>query len=511
MTTGKSIQAIVIVFMATVVSLWLGVSIVTAQTQTLMQIVVVGGIIIGLLLGRKIWLLFIFLNAINIPLINGLGSSELGQMALIGFTMLILLIRRQPLNFRFTELEAWWLLLAAMITQVYLRHPAGLNMFGSDTVGAKPYFTVGVAFISSLVLGNLVVPAKEIKWSMWITILGWFASPVLLRLRTGGGGGTAAYEAGAYGSEATATRSEAFTRWGAAASKTLAAFLSPLRACFHPIWGPLILLSILMAALSGFRNNVAYVGLCYLIAMAYRGGFISILISFTLGAFGIGALALVNLAFPLPANVQRALSPFPGTWEERYVEDANSSTQWRLDMWKEAIFTDYWIKNKWIGDGLGMTRKELEYLTSLKEGAASITRSHESNLVADQESQMIVGGYHSGPVQCVRVIGYIGFIVVLLAMIRTAVHAHRQIMRCRGTEWYPLSLFYGIPIIALPIFYTLVIGDFGRDVSFLLISIGMIRLLEKNLPLPPYVIRKREPYQLTSHRNQTATIENVKF
>jgi hypothetical protein len=113
-----------------------------------------------------------------------------------------------------------------------------------------------------------------------------------------------------------------------------------------------------------------------------------------------------------------------------------------------------------------------------------------------QEAMMVTGGYHSGPVQCVRIVGYVGLIVVVLAMIRMAVHAHRQIIRCRGTEWYPVALYFGIPVIALPFMYVLVFGDFGRDVAIVFLSYGLIRMLEKNLPLPAYVIPKRAPYIL---------------
>jgi hypothetical protein len=155
---------------------------------------------------------------------------------------------------------------------------------------------------------------------------------------------------------------------------------------------------------------------------------------------------------------------------------------------------------------MGMTRTEHDFLTSLNtvEGKS---QTLGSGLSSDQESQMITGGYHSGPIESIRIIGYFGLIVVALAMIRTAVHAHRQIMRCRGTEWYSLALFYGIPIISLPFMFFLIYGSFTRDISFLLISIGMIRLLEKNLPLPPYVVRKREPYVLMRHREQSAPSE----
>jgi len=256
-----------------------------------------------------------------------------------------------------------------------------------------------------------------------------------------------------------------------------------------------------MAAVSGYRSNVASVGMFYLVAIAYRGGFPSVVVSSFLGVLALSILAITNLAFPLPPNVQRALSPFPGTWDKRHVEAAEASTEWRVDMWKEALLTDYWIDNKILGDGLGFTQREYQTLLAMEEGGGGLGMG--SGMSAQQEAMMITGGYHSGPVQCVRITGYVGLLILLITMIRVAVHAHRQIIRCRGTEWYSLALFFGIPIIALPFLYVLVFGDFGTDVAATFIAIGMIRLLEKNLPLPPYVVRKREPYVLMK-REQAA-------
>jgi len=506
MLQSNSIRNGIVILIAFVMAIWLGVSVVTEQTETLLK---VGGAILlftCIFLGRRVWLLFIFFNAMNFPLLMGFSTAELGQTILIGFTMLILLMRRQPLNFKFTELEAWWLLVFAMIAQVYMRNPVGLNVFGASAVGARPYFLIALAFATSLTLANIVVPAKEIKWSMWITITGFLVTPFLYRLRGlasgGGAGGVGGYERGAYDPTASGGRNSGFGGLSVSGAKCLAAFVSPLRQCIHPIWGPLMLITLALAAASGYRNNVAAVGLIYLIALAYRGGFPSVIIATFLGALGLGVLALLNLAVPLPGTVQRALSPFPGTWDARYVEAAESSTEWRVDMWKEALFTEYWIHNKLMGDGLGLTAREHMLLQALNDGES--IQSLGSGMSSQQEAMMITGGYHSGPVQCVRIIGYVGLLIVILAMIRTAVHAHRQIIRCRGTEWFPVALFFGIPIIALPFLYVLIFGDFGRDISFLLISIGMMRLLEKNLPLPPYVKKRREPYVLMRHRSQNA-------
>jgi hypothetical protein len=77
-------------------------------------------------------------------------------------------------------------------------------------------------------------------------------------------------------------------------------------------------------------------------------------------------------------------------------------------------------------------------------------------------------------------------LILLLAMIRLAVHAHRQIIRCKGTEWYPLALFFGIPIIAHPFFFVFIFGEYQTGVAAWVLGMAMVRLLEKNLPIPSY-------------------------
>jgi hypothetical protein len=127
-----------------------------------------------------------------------------------------------------------------------------------------------------------------------------------------------------------------------------------------------------------------------------------------------------------------------------------------------------------------------------------------------QESMMLTGGYHSGSVQTIRTVGYVGLLVLLLAMIRMAVHAHRQILRCRGTDWYPHALFLGIPIIHLPIFFTLIVGDFGNGVAATFLSYGIIRLLEKNLPLPAYAPQRRMVHVPLALRNRTGEVQTAR-
>jgi hypothetical protein len=107
-----------------------------------------------------------------------------------------------------------------------------------------------------------------------------------------------------------------------------------------------------------------------------------------------------------------------------------------------------------------------------------------------RETILANGDYHSGPVSTIRVIGYAGLLFLLVFQIRLMVHTHRQILRCRGTEWYPLALLIGIPIMWQPVFFHVFFGDFRGEAAGILISCAMIRIFQRWLPLPEYSKRR---------------------
>jgi hypothetical protein len=244
-----------------------------------------------------------------------------------------------------------------------------------------------------------------------------------------------------------------------------------------------------------------------LVAICYHGGAKSFIASITLGSFALALLALVNLNFPLPGNLQRALSPLPGTWEQQYLTDAEGSTDWRTRMWEEALASDEWIQNKILGDGIGISAEALARMQNLETSSSSQTGDA---LSVQQEQMMILGAYHSGPLHSIRMTGYVGLAVLLLAMIRLAVHAHRQIMRCKGTEWSPIALFFGIPLIVQPFFFAFIFGEYHTGVAHTVMGIAMVRLMERNFPLPAYLRHQRYARAPLAMRNRTGELRSAR-
>jgi energy-coupling factor transporter ATP-binding protein EcfA2 len=133
-----------------------------------------------------------------------------------------------------------------------------------------------------------------------------------------------------------------------------------------------------------------------------------------------------------------------------------------------------------------------------------------SALSKQQEKMMLLGAYHSGPLHSIRMTGYVGLLILLLAMIRLAVHAHRQIMRCKGTEWAPVALFFGIPLIAQPFFFTFVFGEYDKGVAATLMGMAMVRLIERNVPLPAYVTRGRRMHVPLALQSRAAEVQSAR-
>lgn len=488
---SNKIKAVVIVILALFAALYLGISAATAQLETVAWVLGVMTISICVFLGRRIWLLIPFLGAIDISLrIPGQPNTLLlAQVLVIGFSVLLLSVRKLKFHPRFTEIEFFMLLFGLLALQAYLRNPVGLNIFGGSSVGGKFYFTFAITLVASALMCGLIVNPKELKTALYLSVFGGLINFVVNIVGhfvpvVGYWAGVSVVSDGDPNERVdtgAAGRVLGLSIFSNNLALWISAFRNPMRAVFHPIWLPVILLSMGAAALSGFRTAVILTGAIYLLGIFYRGRVVQVVISLTLFGLALSLLAIVNAMAPLPPNIQRALTFLPGTWEQRYRDDAKGSTDWRVEMWEEALLTDRWIQNKVLGDGLGFTQRELNYQLALKGEQGN--RIGVSGFDEAREGVLASGGYHSVFVSSVRTCGYIGAVVFIFAMGRAAIRSHRLITRCRNTEWFPLALFFGIPNIIAFFWFPFNTLTYLQAVSVFLYQAAMLRMLENNLPL----------------------------
>lgn len=499
MNDSSSIFRLFIICGTIIFAAWLGISIITDQIETIIYLIVGATLLFCALLGNKIWLLLPFLMSMNLQLRIPSNPSTLllAQVLVLGFSTLLIATRRLDLRLRFSELELLILGLTVLIAQVYFRNPAGLWLFNTASVGGKAYFIYAISLATCLLLCSMTVKERDLRKIFPLIVAGSVINVgigLLGKVVPNVGylaGANYTYQDDNFGEVRDGRASTRFLEisiFGQKLSLWVSALKNPLRAAFHPLWLLLILLSLACAMFGGFRSGLAAVLLTYMVGTYYRGGFMAVLLSSLGGAMALSLLAFVNLVAPLPPNVQRTLTFLPGTWEERYKRDAKGSTDWRVEIWQEVLLTDRWIHNKIIGDGLGFTRQQLEYQLRLND--KTMHSIGLSGYDMHRESVLASGDYHSGPVSTIRVIGYVGLAFLILFQVRLAVHAHRQILRCRGTEWYPLSLLIGIPLIWGPVLFHFIFGDFRNEAVTLLMGAAMIRILERGLPLPTYPMRQ---------------------
>lgn len=495
MVESNTIAKIFILVVALLLAVLIGSLLVTDQFVALAC--VGGGAVLAFCfwLGKDIWLLipFSYLLSLQFPwLPGGLPPSQICVLIATAWFLFLLAMRKVRLQIRITSLEISAFLVLLSVLQVYLRNPVGLAVFGSDLIGARPYFNVAVAAMGGVLLGTVVVTPEKIRSAMHWMLAGGIISfclniipfiapsliPITGRLYGAMGGYRELQPGMPMVQEAgNAGRIMPATEIGILLSRWLSSRMNPLKKLLHPFWLMMILTSVAAVAFGGFRSGFAAVVFNFAFGTFYWGRLGSFITGAFLGATAVALVAFINLLAPLPPNVQRTLSFLPGTWEKRIVEDAEGSTAWRVEMWKEALTTDRYIHNKMLGDGLGFSARELA-AQKLMEG---LQASGASGFDVQRDYVLVTGEYHSGLVQTIRVTGYVGLVLLLAAMTLNAVRAHRLIARVRGTQYFVVVCFFCIPMVWHPIFFTFVYGAFGTDLPLLLINMGFLRMMENNL------------------------------
>jgi hypothetical protein len=171
------------------------------------------------------------------------------------------------------------------------------------------------------------------------------------------------------------------------------------------LWRPLLLgLAFMGVFLGGFRSMVLGAGmtvaLVFFFEKLHRTG--AMLVVALIGILG-GAL-LVPLAPHLPYTFQRSLAFLPLDISTEARMDAETSTDWRLDMW-ESLMPQ--VPNYlWLGKGYAFSAETFnESMTKDSPFAKSID--------AAENPLALAGDFHSGPLSVVLALGIWGVVVWL--------------------------------------------------------------------------------------------------
>jgi hypothetical protein len=419
---------------------------------------------------------------------------DLCFMAVIFFYTLFFATRALPWKRKTGTLDYLIYINLAWLAIVFARNPVGFWAMQSSMVGGRPYFEIGLAFGAFMILSRVqitefiakifplffVIPA----WSVGILdVIGRVIPQTGYVLNSiysgvGTGGATAAFQAEA---ELGTTRMTGLQNAGLSSVLALCAKYNPITLLSPLYLHRVIMLAIAFGAifLSGFRSVLLFAFVAFLFSSILRGHLRDLWV-----ASAGGTLALILLismqgsVLQLPLTMQRALSWLPGDWNQEAVTDAESSTQWRVEMWGWAWNDDRILRDRVWGQGFGLSIDDMNLIAnSLTAGAGGASLLGGS----DRESFMITGSFHSGPLSTIKYIGVVGLALYYPLMCYMGVLAWRLCKRARGTRAFTLALFVGIPIIYEPFNFVIIFGGLDSNYSQLLFWAGLLNMTQRYL------------------------------
>lgn len=414
--------------------------------------------------------------------------------------------RRKP---KIEAVDIWLAVMMAYLIVTYIRNPAGSAATDSERVGGRPYLNTMIAMFSYWVL----IRARCSLWQarrlpLWIflstaivgmtafisqkiavigSILGQYYSdftppvPGLMDLNVQADGGM----------ERTVAASAA----SGVGMKALCSYYRPMTLLnpFHifRFLGFLAILGGIFAA--GFRSGFIGAGLIFLLSSYFRKGWGEVLklVGATIPIIFILVL-IQGRVVELPLTMQRTLAFLPGQWSYVATDDAEGSITWRTQMWRLVLTSNKYIDNKVWGDGFGLSRVQLR---AIEATMAYGMMSNEQT----QETAMLTGNLHSGPLSAIRTVGYVGGIIFYGLMIQMAIVAWRLLRRAIGTPFQVLAYFVCMQAILTPIGYTLIYGQFDFALPDVILSIGLLKLIQSSMdaqeaePVKKQIVIQRPP------------------
>jgi hypothetical protein len=415
---------------------------------------------------------------------------DLCMMTVIFFFTLFFATRVLPWKRKVGMLDYLVYINLAYLATVFARNPVGFWAMQSSMVGGRPYFEIGLAFGAFIILSRVhitdfiakifplfsVIPA----WCVGILDVIGRLSPqigsVLNLIYTGVG---AKDVVGAFQQEAQLGETRMTGAVGAGIATLLALYakynpltlVSPL----YPARCFMLLLGFAAVFISGYRGALLFAVVAFLMSAILRGR-----IRDLWAAGAIAALALITLIvaqgtlIQLPTTMQRALSWLPGDWNQDAAADAENSSQWRFEMWGWAWNDGRIMRDRVWGQGFGLSLDDMNLIASM---LTATTPGRNLLGGSDQESFMITGTLHSGPLSTIKYIGVVGLALYFALLLYMAVIAWRLCKEARGTAAFPLALFVALPIIYEPFNFVVVFGALEGSYPQTLVWAGLLNMV----------------------------------
>lgn len=491
----RNITVLAVLVAGLPLAVWLGVSIAQEQVKTVAWIAGALFLVTCLALGRHIWILIPaslgFKGMINI-LPGGPEPWHL-MTAVVGcFTLLRILSRRQPLRYQWTFMDTALLLVGVTIFQAFVRNPTGLSILGGELAGGKVYFMFGVAFVAVVLLGMAEVDRRGIVWAALLLAAGTFVDGLI---------GTASQISPAFGllvlpyyagidlqvavtQDYTAALEESRLYYlgtvGGVLSLVACTYWRPVAALdLTKPWRALTALcGVVTSLLSGYRQQIAYLMLNFLLGSIIRKKPLDAILVMGLGLVVVGGVAVLVPPQMLPYAVQRIFTVIPGyKANDRATIDAEGSMNGRFEMWQEVLKGNKYIGNKLLGDGFGFSEKERAMQHAFRFGDA---RARKAMTKVDMYlASGMLHGFHVETIRCTGVVGLAAATIALFAMMALALKQIRYFRRDGYGLVMGSAFFLALPFLYKPFYYWLIFGSYQVEFPVLIATAGLLRMLDR--------------------------------
>src|ERR1051326_490955 len=255
----------------------------------------------------------------------------------------------------------------------------------------------------------------------------------------------------------------------------------------------LFLALVVLSFLGGFRGALIGFAFTFLILFCLEGLMHSRLLPIFALVVILVSVFVVGFAQHLPLSIQRTLSVLPVRIDPIARADAEASSEWRINIWKNVIpqIPQY----LWLGKGLGFNASDMQAHISVNP-TTGLAQSSE-------EGVELVSDFHSGPLSVIipfGIPGVLGFLWFLAASWRVLYKNYRN-----GNPAYAkLNRFLLASFIVKVIFFFFIFGNLYSDLAAYTGLVGLSISLNAGvarpfirLPLPKGRVRiLRLPHQI---------------
>jgi len=262
---------------------------------------------------------------------------------------------------------------------------------------------------------------------------------------------------------------------GKALGVALLTMFAPI-SLFNPLrfWRfALFMLALAFILLSGFRSEMGYFMFLAVASTLVRRRSLDLVLG---GAAGLVLLSLIVVTGSmqnLPFGAQRILAALPIDVSGEAKSSGDETSEWRFEMWREALSSDRYIHDKILGDGFSYSAAEQRASDDSTAGDSRRTAG-----MTMQEVMLVRGAFHGFHVETIRCTGAVGLLLALIGMGIFFRTAWRLINYYRYRPEWMYVLYICIPFLIHPFYKMLVFGAYRGDFPMVLAGAGLLKVLD---------------------------------